>query len=523
MPAATTVPALLLSAAERFGRESAIEQDGQVWTFEDLASHSLRAARSFVALGVEPGERVAIWAPNCREWIAAAIGLQCAGAVLVPLNTRYKGREAAHILRKSRARVLCAASGFLGIDYLGSLDDEDLPDLAHRVLFRAADGGGPSWEAFLALGDDVAETVVLDRISRLPSEAPSDILFTSGTTGEPKGVVTSHGQTLRVFEVWSDLVGLRREDRYLLQSNFFHTMGYKAGWLACLIRGTTMLPQMVFDVPAILDRVVADRVSVLIGPPTIYQSILSHPDRREKDFSSLRLAITGAAPVPEELVRRMREELGFETVVTAYGLTETCGVVSICRPEDPPKTIATTSGRPIPDIEVRCVGDDGAEVPRGDVGEIVVRGYNVMKGYFDDDTATTEAIDEDGWLHTGDLATMDDRGYLQITGRIKDMFIMGGFNCYPAEIEATIYRHHDVAAVAVIGVPDDRMGEVGMAFVVPRPGTAITEESVISWCRERMANFKVPRHVRLVSELPLNASGKVRKDALRLEPPGGSR
>jgi acyl-CoA synthetase (AMP-forming)/AMP-acid ligase II len=243
--------------------------------------------------------------------------------------------------------------------------------------------------------------------------------------------------------------------------------------------------------------------------------LLAHPERAKHDLSSLRLAVTGAAAVPVELVKRMRGELGFASVITAYGLTETCGVVSMCEPSDDAETIATTSGRALPDTEVRCVDEKGSEVPRGTPGEIVVRGYNVMKGYFEDPAETAKAIDAEGWLHTGDIGVMDERGYLRITDRIKDMYIAGGFNCYPAEIEIMLREHPEVSQAAVVGVPDERMGEVGMAFVVPVPGAEPSPDSIIEWAREHMANYKVPRHVRVVNELPLNAMGKVMKFVLR--------
>jgi acyl-CoA synthetase (AMP-forming)/AMP-acid ligase II len=327
--------------------------------------------------------------------------------------------------------------------------------------------------------------------------------------------VTAHGQNVRAFAAWSEVVGLRSDDRYLVAGPFFHTFGYKAGWLAALMRGATILPQQVFDAGAILERIEKDKVSMLPGPPTIHQSLLAHPDRDRFDLSSLRLSVTGAASVPVELVRRMRDELGYERVITGYGLTETCGIATMCHYDDDPETIAHTSGRAIPDVEVLCVDPDGKEVTRGEPGEVVVRGYNVMSGYFDDEEETRKTIDADGWLHTGDIGVMDERGYVRITDRIKDMFIMGGFNCYPAEIENLMFGSGNFAQLAVIGVPDERMGEVGMAFVVPTPGRKVTAESVTAWCREHMANYKCPRYVEVVSELPLNASGKVTKFVLR--------
>ncbi len=480
-----------------------------------MREQALRAARAFVAAGAEPGDRVAIWAQNCWEWIVAALGLQCAGAVLVPLNTRLKGGEAGAILRKSRAKLLCTVSGFLDADYVGSLAGEALPELERIVMLRGEAKGAQRFAEFLAGGAAISDGSARARASAVRESDLSDMLFTSGTTGRPKGVMTAHGQNLRVFATWTDCVGLREGDRYLIVNPFFHSFGYKAGWLSCLMRGATALPHAIFDVPAVLARVARERISVLPGPPTLYQSILAHEELERFDLSSLRLAVTGAASIPVELIRRMRAELGLETVITGYGLTETCGTVSMCVQGDDPETIATTSGRAIPGTEVRCVGADGAEVPRGTPGEVLVRGYHVMRGYFEDAAETRAAIDPEGWLHTGDVAVMDARGYLRITDRLKDMFIVGGFNCYPAEIENLMYAHPDIAQVAVIGIPDERMGEVGLAFVVPVAGSAATPELIIHWCREHMANYKVPRRVEIVSALPQNASGKVMKFVLR--------
>jgi acyl-CoA synthetase (AMP-forming)/AMP-acid ligase II len=527
---ARTIPQLARMAAERFGDRAAVVDEKITLSFRELADAGLRAARAFMAAGIEHGDRVAVWAPNIYEWIVAAIGLQSAGGVLVPLNTRLKGGEAGYILEKSGARLLCVIDEFLGTAYLDLLftalgrgNDrpvESLPNLERIVVFRPVASvrrgkGITTWGDFVSAGERVPEEAALDRIGEVGAKSLSDILFTSGTTGKPKGVMTAHAQNLRAFEAWSEVVGLREGDRYLVVNPFFHSFGYKAGWMSCLMRGATVYPQAIFDVPEVLERVKRDRISVLPGPPTLYQTILSHPDRESYDLSSLRLAVTGAAVIPVELVRRMRQDLAFETVITGYGLTETCGVVSMCRFDDDPETIATTSGRAIPGVEVRCVNTAGDEVARGKPGEIVVRGYNVMRGYFDDAAATAETIDADGWLHTGDIGVMDDRGYLRITDRIKDMFIVGGFNCYPAEIENMLREHPEVVQVAVVGLPDARMGEVGMAFVIPAPGCEPTEEAIIAWCRQHMANYKVPRYVERVNALPMNAMGKVTKFVLR--------
>jgi acyl-CoA synthetase (AMP-forming)/AMP-acid ligase II len=524
-----TTARLVQGAAERFGDRIAMEEGDLALSFAELSSAAMQAARAFIAAGVGLGDRVAIWAPNIHEWVVAAIGLQAAGGVLVTLNTRMKGGEAGYILEKSGARILCTVTGFLGTDYVGLLRDalggpsstRPIAALAHveRIVLLRGDGkaaaDSTSWPEFLAEGEAVSVQQAQRRAEAVSAEDLADILFTSGTTGKPKGVMTAHGQNLRCFEAWSEIVGLREGDRYLIVNPFFHNFGYKAGWLAAIMRGATILPQPVFDVTTVLGRIGKERVTVLPGPPTLYQSILAHPNRDKFDLSCLRLAITGAAMIPVELIHRMRRDLGFETIITGYGLTECTGPVTMCRQDDSPETIATTSGRAIPDIEVRCVDKEGKETPCEEPGEVVVRGYNVMKGYFDDAAATAETIDAGGWLHTGDIGVMDDRGYLRITDRIKDMFIMGGFNCYPAEIENTMLSYPGIFQVAVIGVPDQRMGEVGMAFVVPEPGAEPSPDAIIAWCRGKMANYKVPRFVELVDALPLNASGKVTKFVLR--------
>ena len=490
---AETIPALLREAGDTYGAAEAVVDGDRRVSFAQLAEMVDCAAAGCCARGVQPGDRVAIWGPNSLEWIVAALGAVSAGAALVPLNTRFKGDEAGYILEKSRAIFTFVAPPFLGNDYAAMLDDR-----FERVV----------------LDEGVWAHEPVD----LPTVSPDDIgdvIFTSGTTGRPKGVMTTHAQTVRVFATWSDVVGLRAGDRYLVVNPFFHTFGYKAGIIACLLRGATIVPQPVFDVPTTLELIRKERISVVPGPPTLYQSILDLPDRTSYDVSSLRLAVTGAAVVPVVLVERMRSELAFDTVLTAYGLTEATGTVTMCRQDDDPVTIATTSGRAIPDTEVRVVDKDNVPVATGEPGEVVVRGYNVMRGYFEDAEATAQTIDADGWLHTGDIGVLDDRGNLRITDRLKDMYVVGGFNAYPAEIEQVLATHPAVAEAAVVGVPDERMGEVGKAFIVLRSGESIGTDDVIAFARERMANFKVPRSVEVVDVLPRNASGKVLKFELR--------
>jgi acyl-CoA synthetase (AMP-forming)/AMP-acid ligase II len=510
-----TLPQVVADAAARHGERPAIT-DGEVrLTYAELDVARRRAAGAFLAAGLAPGDRIAIWAPNVYQWIVAAIGAQSVGGVLVPLNTRYKGSEAAYVLNSSGARLLFTVGDFLGVQYPPLLADQSLPQLERIVTLTGEAPGCERWEAFLAAGEAVDPAEVEARAQALAPEDALDILFTSGTTGNPKGVVTAHGQNIRTFENWSGTVGLRADDNYLIINPFFHSFGYKAGWLAAIIRGAHILPVLNFDLDEVMAQIERDRVSMIPGPPTIYQSLLAHPERDRYDLSSLRLAVTGAAPVPVELVREMRETLGFEVVVTAYGLTESCGVVSICRPEDSAERISHSSGRAMDGVEVKCVDAEGTTVAAGDDGEIWCRGFNVMQRYFNNPQATAEAITADGWLRTGDVGAMDEDGYIRITGRIKEMFIVGGFNCYPAEIENILCDMPGVARAAVVGVPDERMGEVARAFLVTDAGAAVDAAAVIAWSREHMANYKVPRSVVFLDELPMNAGGKVDKAQLQ--------
>lgn len=516
----STIPELVDQVASLYAERHAIEDGDVTLTYQQLNQLRLQAAASLMAMGVQSGDRVAIWAPNIWEWVVCALGLQTAGAALVPLNTRMKGSEAGYILRSAGVNVLFCIDEFLGNDYFALLADEELPELRTFITLRSEgsdqnDNNRMTFEHFLTLGKKIDEAAVRIRQDQVHADDMSDLLFTSGTTGKPKGVITRHGQNLGVIADWSDVVGLQSGDRYLIVNPFFHSFGYKAGFIAALMRGCTILPMQVFDVEAILSAIVSESVSVLPGPPTLYQSILATPDLDNYDLSSLRVAVTGAAAIPVSMIHNMRDRLGFDTIITAYGLTEVCGFATICRAGDDPELIATTSGRAMPEVEVICVGADQQEVPRGEPGEVVIRGHNVMSGYFNNPEATRETIDDNGWLHTGDIGVMNEAGYLRITDRIKDMIITGGFNVYPAEIENVLSAHKSVAQVAIVGVPDKRMGEVAMAYIILSASSQPEASDIIDWCRQEMANYKVPRHVRFVESFPLNASGKVLKFELR--------
>jgi HIP---CoA ligase len=473
-----TIPEMVLSAADRFGDAEAVVDGPLRLNFTQLAERIRCAAGAFADLGVEKGERVAIWAPNSAEWIIAAFGLLTAGGVLVPVNTRFKAEEAADVIGRSGATAVLVQKGFLGLDYTAPAG---VPVIDLKSEFLSS---GSPFQRDVS-GDDI-----------------SDIIFTSGTTGRPKGARMNHRQTLRMYEEWATLADLREGDRYLMINPYFHTFGLKAGLIASFLRGATMLPVAAFDIAAVVELIERERITMLPGPPTLYHSLLDVGDKSK--LATLRAGVTGAADIPVELVRRIHDELPFHTLMTGYGLTE-AGNVTLSRPGDSFEDVATTAGLPCEDVELRIADD----------GEVLVRGYGVMQGYLDDPAATAEAIDVDGWLHTGDLGTIDDAGRLRIVGRKKDMFIVGGFNAYPAEIEGFLLEHPDVAQAAVIGVPDERLGQVGKAFIVVKDGrTAVGADELIAWSRGRMAGFKVPRFVEFLDQLPLNATGKVMKDDL---------
>ncbi|KPI07549.1 Long-chain-fatty-acid--CoA ligase [Actinobacteria bacterium OK074] len=512
-----SIPNVIRLAARRHADRTALVDGEHRWTYRELEQRTIEAVRAAIALGIRPGDRVGLCAPNSAEWILAALGVQGAGGIVVPLNTRFKAQELAYILRTSGASAVFAAD-FLGNDYIAQLRaaDPQLPALRRTVSVRGARGGaGLTWAEFLKGAEGVSAEAAHAGVDALTPEHVSDVMFTSGTTGHPKGVVLTHGQSLRAYGWMSEEYTFTAGDTFLVIPPFFHCFGYKAGWLASYLHGVTVVPMPVFDAGTALEVISRERVSILLGPPTIFHDLLHHPDRAAYDLSSLRVSMTGGTTIPQSLIHAMKSDLTFDIVLSAYGLTESSALVTTTRVGDPPELVARTTGRVIPDVAIRIADDDGRELPAGVPGEILVRGYNVTRGYWEDPAATAAAIDADGWLHTGDVGQVDAAGNLAIVDRRKEMFIVGGFNAYPAEIEQLLLGYGPVAQVAVIGVPDERMGEVGCAFVVPEPGTDLTAKEVVAWAREHMANFKVPRHVRFADALPRNASQKVLKDELR--------
>jgi acyl-CoA synthetase (AMP-forming)/AMP-acid ligase II len=509
----STIPEALTNAARAFGDAEAVVDGDVRLSWSELLDEVRAAARFYVARGVEPGDRVAIWAPNTHHWVIAALGVHYAGATLVPINTRYTGHEALDILQRTRAVALVATDPFLGVDRLEQLREAAEPDglpalgtvvrIGFEVPFADATvGRDVVGELAIRVTDEEADA----RAGAVRPDDVSDILFTSGTTGRSKGVLSAHRQVVDVARAWAECGEVDAADRYLVINPFFHSFGYKAGIAVGLLTGATIVPQAVYDVDEAMRTIAAERITVLPGAPTIFQMILDHPARGDYDLSSLRFAVTGAAVVPVALVERMQQELSFEIVLTAFGMTEAV-VATMCRRDDPPEVVARTCGRAVAGFETRI----------GERGELLLRGPNVMLGYLDDAEATAAAIDADGWLHTGDIGTLDEAGYLTITDRLKDMYISGGFNVYPAEVEQALARLDGVADSAVIGFSDERLGEVGLALIVRKPDASLDVDEVLAYCRERLANYKVPRRVEFVDTLPRNLAGKLLKTVLREE------
>jgi acyl-CoA synthetase (AMP-forming)/AMP-acid ligase II len=505
---ATTIPGVVERAAHRFTADDAlVGEDGAAIEYHRLWFEALMGAAALVERGVQPGDRVALWADNSPEWAIASLAIHCAGGAVVPLSTRWTDAEVDDILERARCAIILA--------------DHDLP-----LHTRA---GSP--HPVHGVDEPAALAEVKRRIRALRPDDVSHVQFTSGTTGRPKGALLTHRGMVTTTREWVRVVGLRHRDRYPIVNPCSHIGGHKTGLLACWCSGATAYPIARFDPQRLRSLIERDGITFLQGPPAMFQALLDAIDADTMPPpSSVRVAVTGSANIPPALVVRMTETLQLDAVHAGYGLTEATGVVAITRADDPLEVVTRTSGRPIPGVEVRVVDPDGHPLPPGNDGEIQVRGPGVMRGYLDDPRATAEVIDPQGWLATGDVGGLDADGNLAIRDRIKDMVIVGGFNAYPAEIERVLCEHPAVARAAVVGVPDDRLGEVPVAFVVPSAADrdpASTHASIaadassladadtlISWVRERLASYKVPRAIWFVDDLPLTAVPKVDKVAL---------
>ncbi len=508
-----TIPgAVERTAAGHADRAALCAGDREV-SYAELVAAVRDTARAVIEAGVGAGERVVIWAPNSIDWAVASLAVLYAGAVVVPVNTRYTAAEAADVMVRSRCRLVFAEGAFLGRSLAAEASGG--AGEAPVVSLGASAAGTTSVEDFVGAAGAGTASHLGRRLDDLRPGDISHVQFTSGTTGRSKGAMLRHDAMVRTTAEWARVVGLGPEDRYPIVSPFSHIGGHKTGLLATITAGATAFPFPTLDTTALADTIEAHSVTVLQGPPTMFHALIGEARRSGAGrFGSLRVAITGAAAIPPALVRDLLDVLGIESVFTAYGLSEATGVCTITRAGDPVELIAGTSGRPIPGVEVGIIGGDGTLLAEGEAGEIVVRGGSLMAGYLDDPEATAAAF-QDGWLRTGDIGWIGADGYLRIVDRLKDMIIVGGFNVYPAEVEAILLGHGDVDQVAVVGIADERLGEVAAAFVVPVAGRQPSPDELARFCRGQLANFKVPRHVWLVESLPLNAAGKVDKPDLR--------
>ncbi|WP_424217411.1 AMP-binding protein (plasmid) [Streptomyces sp. BI20] len=491
------------------------------WTYEELVADVDVLARGLLDLGIRTGDRVGIWAPNRAEWTLTQYATARIGAVLVTVNPAYRTHELAFVLRQAGVRLLIAAERFKSSDYATMITEArpDCPELEHVVLLD-----GPDWVTLLERGrrrteQPEGEANELDVIgSRLTAHDPINIQYTSGTTGFPKGATLSHHNILNNGYFVGESCGYTERDRVCLPVPFYRCFGMVMGNLACTSHGATMvIPAPAFDPAATLAAVAAERCTSLYGVPTMFIAELSDPSFADHDLGSLRTGIMAGSPCPTEVMREVMDRMGMREVSICYGMTETSPVSTQTRTDDSVERRVSTVGRVGPHLEIKIVDPgSGRTVERGTPGELCTRGYSVMLGYWNDPERTAEAIDAEGWMHTGDLAVMDPDGYLAITGRIKDMVIRGGENLYPREIEEFLYGHPDVLDVTVVGVPDDKYGEELLACVRMREGAQpLTAERVREYCTGRIAHLKIPRYVRIVDAFPMTVTGKIRKVELR--------
>ena len=537
-------PLLGLTIGDMFDRTATRYADNEAlvsrhqnlrYTYRQLQREVDRAARALIALGVEKGQRVGIWAPNCAEWTITQFATSKLGAILVNINPSYRLNEVQYALRQSGCTWLVTAPRFKTSDYTGMIH-ELTPELAGsqpgalksanfpnlRGVVRLGEEPSPGmlgWSALLALAERVGADGLARRQRQQEFDDPINIQFTSGTTGYPKGATLSHHNILNNGYFTTELLRFTDRDRLLIPVPLYHCFGMVMGNLGCVTHGATMIyPSDGFDATAVLEAAQAERATALYGVPTMFIAELNHPDFARYDLSTLRTGIMAGSPCPVEVMKQVTSLMNMRDVAIAYGMTETSPVSTQTRIGAPLAKQVGTVGQVHPHVQIKIVDPQtGQVVPVGERGELCTRGYSVMLGYWDNDEATRAAIDPARWMHTGDLATMDDEGYLNIVGRIKDMIIRGGENVYPREIEEFLYSHPAVQDVQVIGVPDEKYGEEIMAWVKLREGQAATPEEIRDYCRGKIAHYKIPRHVRFVDAFPMTVTGKVQKFLMREE------
>jgi len=510
-----TLPGLLRSAAETFGDKPAlISPNDPPLSFYELDKMADRFAKALLHHGADPGERVCVAAHNSYEWVAAAIGTQRVSGVLIPLYFKHKTAEVVEIIQRAQATYLiCSAelaqdTGLAGLTFLKQIV---IVPPGNSLL----EGHGISWPEFLSVGDSVADGLLFDREKQVNGDTISDIMFTSGTTGKPKGAVFTHRSSTAGARIMQAYNGATEADCFCPMGSFAHVGGYKQGWGTGVSSGASVTWGEAFDGASVLDLVSRMGITIMPAAPITWQGVLDCPDRGHKDISCLRFVATGGTMIPPELVKRLISELDVKQVGTGYGMTETCGMVAYTRPGDPVEKITGTVGQPAPDTEIRIADPLGKEVPIGEAGEILIKNPRLLIEYLDDEKNTREAFNDDGWFRSGDIGSFDTEGYLRITDRLKDMYIINGLNVYPAEIERSIECIEGVQQCAVVGIPESIKGEVGAAFIVSTPDSSIDESNVLEWCQKNLASYKVPKFITLVHDLPRNVMGKVLKTELK--------
>ena len=528
-----TIGAYLDGVAQRDGAQLALVVPHQRvrWTYSELKTHADQFAAGLLRLGLEPGDRVGIWSPNCAEWTVAQFATAKAGLVLVNINPAYRIGELEHVLRAVECRALITAARFKSSDYLAMLDTlapelaEDkqilnsakLPALRHVITIGSGTHAGCTpFDAISMLADERSLQLLELIAAAIDPRSAVNIQFTSGTTGLPKGATLSHHNLINNGFFVGEATGIKPGSRVCIPVPLYHCFGMVMGNLGCLTHSAAMVyPGESFEPASTLAAIAAEECDVLYGVPTMFIAQLNLPGFGQYDVSSLRRGIMAGAPCPVEVMKEVMSKMHMSDITIAYGMTETSPVSFQSSRDDPIELRVSTVGRIQPHLEVKIVDHDGRTVPRGEPGELCTRGYSVMLGYWNDDAKTKEAIDAGGWMHTGDLATIDADGYCRIVGRIKDMVIRGGENIYPREIEEFLHRHPDVQDAQVVGVPDEKYGEELCAWIIPRAGAAIDEDALRSYCREQIAHYKVPRYVRVVQEFPTTVTGKVQKFQIR--------
>ncbi len=510
-----TIGQNLLGTAERFGDSEAlvVRAQGYRATYRELVEETAVLARAFIALGIQRGERVGIWSPNRFEWVITQFAAARVGAILVNINPAYKTAELKYVLLQAGVRTLLLARSFRQTDYVKMLEHvrDECPHLRDVVVLDT------DWDALLARAAAVAPEALRERESTLQFDDPINIQYTSGTTGFPKGATLSHHNLLNNGFFVGEGQRITERDRLCIPVPFYHCFGMVMGNLACSTHGATMvIPGEAFEPLAVMETIQAERCTVLYGVPTMFIGVLDHPRCGEFDYSTLRTGIMAGSPCPVEVMKKVQTRLHMPEVTICYGMTETSPVSTQTSPDDPVDKRVTTVGRVHPHLELKVIDPaTGEVVPRGTSGELCTRGYSVMLGYFGNDEATRSAIDPGRWMHTGDLATMDDEGYVNIVGRIKDMIIRGGENVYPREIEEFLHTHPAVSEAQVIGVPSAKYGEEVMAWVKVRGGADLPAEELAAFCKNQIATYKIPRHWKLVDAFPMTVTGKVQKFRMR--------